>query len=121
VRWWPSRGVGRTAAEPSCSVPEPTHDGRRHAGEYQRLYVYLRDRYADRVVLNFADIEALLGFALPAPARVQREWWYVTGPPGRGSAPSDAWTLASRTAAVNVAAGTVVFDRQVPPAPRHRA
>jgi hypothetical protein len=121
MRWWPSRGVGRTAAAPSCPAAEPAHDDRGGAGDYQRLYVYLRDRYADRVVLNFADIEALLGFALPAPARAQREWWDVTGPPGQGAAPSDAWTLASRTAAVNMAAGTVVFDRQVLPRPRHGA
>jgi hypothetical protein len=26
-------------------------------------------------VLTFGQIEDLLGFALPAPARVQRDWW----------------------------------------------
>lgn len=113
MSWWPKGG--RTAAAPSRSIAEPAQEVRRNAGEYQLLHVYLRDRYADRVVLNFADIEALLGFALPERARLQPEWWDVTGTPGRGSAPSDAWTLASRTATANVAAGIVVFDRQAPP------
>ncbi len=114
MSWW-SRSSGRTAAAPSSPTAEPPQDTRRNAGEYQLLHVYLRDRYADRVVLNFADIEGLLGFALPERARLQPEWWSVTRATGRGSVPSDAWTLAGRTASANVPAGIVVFDRQVAP------
>lgn len=83
-----------------------------HAGEYQRLYVYLRDRYANCVVLTFAQIEDLLGFVLPEPARREAEWW---GLGDASSAPhseqSASWTLASRTATVNLAAQRVVFER----------
>ena len=37
--------------------------------EYRALYAYLEHRYASVVVLTFEQIEGLLGFALPTPAR----------------------------------------------------
>jgi hypothetical protein len=78
--------------------------------EYQALYTYLEHRYASVVVLTFAQIEALIGFALPTPARTEREWW--TGiVDTRG--PSAAWTGAGRTAAPNLGAGTIRFERPV--------
>ena len=43
--------------------------------EYQALYTYLEHRYASVVVLTFEQIEALLGFALPALACTEPEWW----------------------------------------------
>jgi hypothetical protein len=81
---------------------------------YQPLYVYLRDRYADRVVLTFAEIEDLLGFALPPAARLQREWWDVADPFAPASVQSRSWMLAGRTAMVNLIAQSVVFDRESP-------
>ena len=74
---------------------------RENAGKYEPLHKYLRDRYADRVVLSFTQIEDLIGFPLPRHARDQPEWW------------NDAadWTLAGRTAAVNIPARHVTFDR----------
>ena len=83
-----------------------------NAGEYQLLYKYLRDRYADRVVLTFAEIEDLLGFALPQLARVEPHWWGGAAPAAGRSAQSAAWTLAGRNAAVNMFAQHVVFDRE---------
>ena len=82
------------------------------AGEYQLLYKYLRDRYANRLVLTFAQIEDLLGFPLPGPARLQAEWWGGTDVSDHPSAQSDSWILARRTATVNLLAQTVVFERQ---------
>jgi len=85
------------------------------AGRYQSLYKYLRDRYADRVVLTFGEIEDLLGFGLPASARFQGEWWDAGPDPiGPGSPQAASWLLARRTARVNLAAQSVVFDRQTP-------
>jgi hypothetical protein len=112
MSWRSKRPAARVAAPPSAepySVAEAPGDG----GQYHALYVYLRDRYADRVVLSFADIEALLGFALPEPARQARDW---AGPDtaARASAQSGAWKLASRSAIVNVGARHVVFDRLTP-------
>jgi len=81
------------------------------AGEYELLHKYLRDRYANRVVLSFGELEDLIGFSLPDPARVQLAWWDGGD---FGSAPSTqsfAWRLAGRTATVNLPARSVVFER----------
>jgi hypothetical protein len=82
------------------------------AGIYGSLYQYLEHRYADTVVLTFQQIEDLLGFALPAPARVDPEWWTNPAPEAAGLAGwSDAWRLAHRTADPHLRAGNVVFER----------
>lgn len=78
---------------------------------YQPLLKYLKNRFADTVVLTFSEIEDLLGSALPDDARQTEDWWL---PPGDGRAPSDAsraWRQANRTAIPNLAARTVTFDR----------
>ena len=43
--------------------------------EYQGLYKYLHDRFADRIVLTFGEIEDLVGAPLPAEAWEQAAWW----------------------------------------------
>jgi hypothetical protein len=94
-------------------VPQSTAEAGPTVGKYQSLYKYLRDRYANRVVLTFGEIEDLLGFALPDPARFQREWWGSSlDPMAPRSAQSASWMLASRTATVNLVAQSVVFDRE---------
>jgi hypothetical protein len=85
--------------------------GRVMSGKYLLLYKYLENRYADTVVLTFAQIEDLLGFALPDQARVQREWWTDREKHVAGANYSDSWLLASRTATPNLMARTVVFER----------
>jgi hypothetical protein len=81
------------------------------SGRYQSLYKYLENRYANTVVLTFAEIEDLLGFALPDSARRREDWW--TNPDLDATRPgySDSWLLANRTARPNLLALTVVFDR----------
>ena len=78
-------------------------------GKYRFFYKYLDERYADRVVLTFRQIEDLLGFALPAVARTDPKWWTQVGEGATDCA--EAWTLAHRTAAPNLLAQHVVFDR----------
>lgn len=95
----------------SSATANPAPERADHAGEYQRLYEYLRDRYANRVVLTFGEIEDLLGFPLPESARLLREWWGGADPTARRSVQADSWTLARRTATVNMAAQSVVFER----------
>ena len=80
------------------------------AREYRALYTYLEQRYASVVVLTFEQIEALLGFALPTPARTEREWWTNIVDVQRHCV---AWTEAGRTAAPNLAAGIITFERPV--------
>ena len=82
------------------------------AGSYGSLHQYLVERYADRVVLTFGQIEDLLGFALPPPARTDPAWWRdTTGDAAASPHYSEAWRLAHRTAEPNFPAGNVVFDR----------
>ena len=80
-------------------------------GKYLLLYKYLENRYANSVVLTFAQIEDLVGFPLPDQARCQREWWTDADTAPAGPSYSDAWTLASRTASPNLLAKIVAFDR----------
>jgi hypothetical protein len=82
-------------------------------GKYKLLYQYLENRYANTVVLTFAQIEDLLGFTLPDSAHVQHEWWGNEDPNDTTRPPqSRSWTLASRTATPNLQAQTVVFERE---------
>jgi hypothetical protein len=77
--------------------------------DHRIFHKYLRDRYAQSVVLTFGQIEDLLGSTLPAAARVESAWWTdTTG----GTAMSPAWVQAERTALPNLPAGIVRFDRQ---------
>ena len=78
--------------------------------EYLSLYTYLEHRFASIVVLTFEQMEALLGFTLPAPASTERDWW--TGVAVRASRHSEAWVEAGRTATPNLAARTVTFERR---------
>lgn len=78
------------------------------AGKYSGLHKYLENRYANTVVLTFAQMEDLLGFALPDLARFDRGWWTNPHP----AAPyARAWILANRTATPNLPARTVSFER----------
>lgn len=79
--------------------------------EYQSLHKYLDNRFANTVVLTFAQIEDLLGFALPDPARLHQEWWANADANSAPSAQSRSWTQASRSATPNLLAQTVVFER----------
>lgn len=87
-------------------------------GEFQPLHKYLLERFADRLVLTFSEIEDLIGSPLPAAARAEAGWWAAADPAAPHSAQSDAWTLASRTATVNMAAQSVIFERESPPSSR---
>ena len=78
--------------------------------EFRTLYEYLHDRYADTVVLTFAEIEDLLGFALPDAARVELAWW-ANADPGAPSPHSLSWMQANRTAIPRLPAQVVVFER----------
>jgi hypothetical protein len=77
--------------------------------EYAGLHKYLRDRFAQTVVLTFAEIEDLMGGALPTAARAQRGWW--TEPGGDSAPQSSTWTEADRTAVPNFPARIVTFER----------
>ena len=79
--------------------------------DYRRRYTFLHGTYAARLVVTFAQIEDLLGFPLPAPARVEPAWWGLATADTEPSLQSQSWTGASRTATVNLSARTVLFER----------
>jgi len=108
--WRKAFGV-RSNIRPEGSVAA-AREAHGNAGDYQSLYEYLRDRYANRVVLTFGEIEDLLGFPLPGPASAHPSWWDPAAAFGRRPTQSDAWTLARRTATVNLVARSVAFDRE---------
>lgn len=89
----------------------PGPPGRAMSGKYLLLYKYLENRYANRVVLTFAEIEDLLGFALPGQARVDQKWWTAAPTDRAATSHSDSWMLAARTAVPNMVAQTVAFER----------
>jgi hypothetical protein len=107
VRTWWHRATP-VSQRPTAIFPleRPTP---RVPAEYLSLYTYLEHRYASIVVLTFEQMEALLGFALPAPARTERDWW--TGAVVRTNRHSEAWMGAGRTATPNLSARTVTFER----------
>jgi hypothetical protein len=76
---------------------------------YMPLYTYLNRRYAGTVVLTFEQIEALLGFAPPSPGFADAEWW--TGAGGANDRHTAAWTAACRSAAPQLSARIVAFER----------
>lgn len=101
------RSMARAQPEPDAAIIRRSVQ----AGKYVSLYTYLENRFADTVVLTFAEIEDLLGFTLPDLARLREDWW--TSPDLHTGRPqfSDSWILANRTARPNLMALTVVFDR----------
>jgi hypothetical protein len=111
---WIRRGSvapARTAAVAVPDVPSPASRGRIKAGPYRLLHDYLRERFADSVVLTFGQIEDLLGDSLPADALSDGTWWSRTTVDASSPHCSDAWVLANRTAQPNLRAKTVIFDR----------
>ncbi len=105
--WLRRRRTATTPAVVQPEAPRPPAD----TGEYRLIYKYLRDRFADRIVLTFSEMEDLLGFSLPESARLDKEWWGVAAAAADRTAQSDSWTLAGRTATVNLSAQNVLFER----------
>ena len=95
--WWKKGAAAREAPAPARR--EPARVVRPPGGRYDSVCRYVENRYADTVVLTFAEVEDLLGFALPDPARLETEWW------------TSSLTVRSRTVAPNLAAGIVSFER----------
>jgi hypothetical protein len=108
MKWLGSRGKPEVIHIAPVAVPAPRVAA---PGEYRLLHAYLAERYANVVVLRFAEIEDLLGFALPELARVRPEWWNAPDPHSPPSAQSRSWIEANRTAQPNLLAGTVMFER----------
>jgi hypothetical protein len=108
---WMTRRAPKPYSLRDALVETESPPGRAMSGKYLLLYKYLEGRYANRVVLTFAEIEDLLGFALPGQARLHPEWWTDSTLNVAEASYSDSWVLADRTAVPNMVAQTVVFER----------
>jgi hypothetical protein len=113
---WIRRGTsppakGAVVTVTVADTPAPASRARMKAGPYRLLHDYLRERFADSVVLTFGQIEDLLGDALPADAWSDTTWWGRTAVDAANPHHADAWLLANRTAVPNLQARTVIFDR----------
>ena len=105
--WNRSRGRGVIASLSAAADKVQERSG--NAGEYQLLYKYLRDRFANRLVLTFAEIEDILGSGLPVSARRYPAWWSNN----EGShVQAEAWLTAGfRTEQVDIPGEKLTFVR----------
>src|ERR1700726_4544995 len=91
---WLKRRASIARNQPEQEPEVPKRQGRVMSGEYLSLYTYLENRYANTVVLTFAEIEDLLGFTLPDPARLRQDWWTNLDPDTTPPSHADSWMLA---------------------------
>ncbi len=82
--------------------------------KYAPLKRWLEARTEAQVRITFAEIEAILGFALPRSARLHRPWWANSF---GAHVQAAAWLDAGwQTSEVDLAAQTLVFIRGADPA-----
>ena len=81
-------------------------------GKYQRLYTHLCGMTTQEWRPSFDEIESIIGFELPASARLHRPWWSnQTG--GNGHSQALAWSAAGwETADVDMAAEVLLLRRK---------
>ena len=81
-------------------------------GKYQRLYTHLCSLTTQAWRATFGEIESVIGFELPASARLHRPWWSnQTG--GNGHSQALAWTAAGwETAEVDMNSETLLLRRK---------
>lgn len=81
-------------------------------GKYRRLYTHLCALQAREWRTSFGEIESIIGFELPASARLHRPWWGNQSR-GNGHSQSLAWSVAGwETAEVNMEAETLLLRRR---------
>ena len=81
-------------------------------GKYQRLYSHLCGLATREWKTTFSEIESLIGFGLPASARLHRPWWSNQAG-GNGHSQALAWGAAGwETAEVDMEAETLLLRRK---------
>jgi hypothetical protein len=110
IGWLERQGLRAPRASPA-PVLSQAPPARAVSGQYRPLYKYLQERYADRIVMTFSEVEDVLGVKLPEEARRDEAWWMQPLSGSRASNHADAWIFASRLATANVPAQIVVFER----------
>lgn len=81
-------------------------------GKYQGLYTHLSGLATPEWRTTFSEIESVIGFALPASARLHRPWWSNQAG-GNGHSQALAWGAAGwETAEVDMVAETLLLRRK---------
>ena len=81
-------------------------------GKYQRLYTHLLVHQAQEWRTSFSEIESIIGFELPASARIHRPWW-ANQRSASGHTQALAWNIAGwETAEVDMDSETLTFRRR---------
>ena len=81
-------------------------------GKYQRLYTHLCGFTTQEWQTSFGEIESIIGFELPASARLHRPWWSNQSG-GNGHSQALAWSAAGwETADVDMDSETLLLRRK---------
>ena len=84
-------------------------------GKYQRLFTHLSGHQAQEWRTSFGEIESIIGFELPASARLHRPWW-ANQSSANGHSQALAWSVAGwETAEVDMDSETLLFRRRKRP------
>ena len=96
-------------------VQETNYVEKAIAGKYRRLYTHLSGLRPKEWRTSFSEIEAIVGFGLPASARQYTAWWANEKGDSRHSQ-SIAWTAAGwETTDIDMEAETLSFRRRKSP------
>ena len=80
--------------------------------KYQRLYTHLCVLIGQEWRTSFGEIESIIGFELPASARLHRPWWSNQAG-GNGHSQALSWSAAGwETAEVDMDAETLLLRRK---------
>ena len=112
LRAWGWRGRAAPGEPVREEPPPPAPRPSAVPAQYRPLYKYLDGRYAEALVLTFAEVEDLLGVPLPDHARVDPDWWTNADPAIARTPQSRSWIEAGRTAKANLPAEIVLFERR---------
>ena len=83
--------------------------------KYQRLYTHLCALHDQEWRTSFGEIESIIGFELPASARLHRPWW-ANQSGGNGHSQALVWSAAGwETADVDMDAETLLLRRRKDP------
>ena len=84
-------------------------------GKYRRLYTHLCGLRTQEWRTSFGEIESIIGFELPASARLHRPWW-ANQSAGSGHSQALAWGVAGwETAEVDMDSETLLLRRRKRP------
>ena len=82
------------------------------SSKYQRLYTHLCGLGGEEWKASFTEIESIIGFQLPASARLHKPWW-ANQKGGGGHSQALAWTMAGwETAEVDLESETLMLRRK---------